>query len=259
MSVVLIVEDEMLEQEFLRSVIQDELFSEDTLLTCETGLQAVQLSRQHQPDLIFMDVLLPEMDGLTSIHDIKTFLPNAYVAILSAYSDFTYAQKAIDLGVFKYLVKPVKPATFQETFREMRLASMRTPPAEGRKAPQPPAQLKVKEDRQCFIEESVQYINEHFRERLTLEMVSCRVYVNPKYFSHMFKKQIGVAFTEYVNGLRVQYACRLLRTTNYPAYRVSLESGFSDPSYFNRVFCARMNVTPQAYRRKISSRAERGA
>ena len=48
MSVVLIVEDELLEQEFLRSVVLDELNPDDTLLTCESGLEAVELARQHQ-------------------------------------------------------------------------------------------------------------------------------------------------------------------------------------------------------------------
>jgi len=107
----------------------------------------------------------------------------------------------------------------------------------------------VKDDRQYFIEESLKFIREHFRERLTLEMVASKVFVNPKYFSHVFKKEVGVAFTEYIIHLRIQYACRLLETTNHPAYRISLECGFSDPSYFNRVFCAQMNMTPQTYRK----------
>ena len=106
-----------------------------------------------------------------------------------------------------------------------------------------------KEYRQHFMEESVKYIKDHFREKLTLQMVAAKAFMNPKYFSHVFKKEVGVAFSEYVINLRIQYACRLLETTNYPAYRISIECGFSDPSYFNRVFCAQMNMTPQTYRK----------
>ena len=104
-------------------------------------------------------------------------------------------------------------------------------------------------EHQYFIEEALKYINEHFKEKLTLEMVASKVFINPKYFSHVFKKEVGISFTEYIINLKIKHACRLLKTTNYPAYRISLECGFSDPSYFNRVFSAQMNMTPQAYRK----------
>ena len=99
----------------------------------------------------------------------------------------------------------------------------------------------------------MKYIKEHFKERLTLETVASKVFVNPKYFSHVFKREMGVAFTEFVIGLKIEYACKLLETTNYHAYRISIECGFSDPSYFNRVFCAQMNMTPQTYRKYAGS------
>jgi len=113
--------------------------------------------------------------------------------------------------------------------------------------------LKPKVERQYFIEESLKYIQEHFKERLTLELVASKVFVNPKYFSHVFKREMGVSFTEYVIGLKIEHACKLLETTNYHAYRISIECGFSDPSYFNRVFCAQMNMTPQTYRKYAGS------
>jgi YesN/AraC family two-component response regulator len=113
--------------------------------------------------------------------------------------------------------------------------------------------LKPKTERQYFIEESLKYIQEHFKERLTLELVASKVFVNPKYFSHVFKREMGISFTEYVIGLKIEHACKLLETTNYHAYRISIECGFSDPSYFNRVFCAQMNMTPQTYRKYTGS------
>lgn len=247
MSVVLIVEDELLEQEFLKTVLLDELQPEDTLLTCDSGIQAVQLAKQYRPDIILMDLLISEKDGLTAIQEIRRFLPNACISIISAYSDFSYAQKAISLRVFEYLLKPVKPTVIKEVFCKMLKAV-----ASGQILTEEAAEEKsqeIKEDRQNFVEESVKYIKEHFTERLTLEMVASKVFVNPKYFSHIFKKDMGVSFTEYIISLRIQHACRLLETTNYQAYRISLECGFSDPSYFNRVFCAQMNMTPQSYRK----------
>ena len=119
MSVVLIVEDELFEQEFLKSVVLEELSTEDTLLTCESGVDAVNLAKEHLPNIIIMDVMIPEMDGLSAIEEIRKFLPTACIIVLSACSDFSYAQKAIKLRIFEYLLKPVKPTVFRQTFRKM--------------------------------------------------------------------------------------------------------------------------------------------
>lgn len=247
MSVVLIVEDEMLEQEFLKSVVLEELSTEDTLLTCESGAQAIKLAKQYRPNIIIMDVMIAELDGLSAIEEIRKFLSDAYITILSACSDFSYAQKAISLRVFEYLLKPVKPVVFKQVFHKM-LDSAAECHVLVEEMPEKKT-AEPKEYRQHFMEQSVKYIKENFREKLTLEMVASKAFVNPKYFSNVFKKEMGVAFSEYVINLKVQYACRLLETTNYPAYRISIECGFSDPSYFNRVFCAQMNMTPQTYRK----------
>jgi len=251
MSLVLIVEDEVLEQEFLQSIAIEELGPDDTVITAGSGIEAVSLAKQHQPDFIFMDIMIPEMDGLSTIAEIRKFLPDAFITILSSCQDFTYAQKAMRLKVFEYLLKPVKPKDFKEVFRRMLEASA----DDHMKAPENAVarSVETKECREHFIEESVKYIKEHFKERLSLDMVAAKAFMNPKYFSHVFKKEMGVSFTEYVINLKVQYACRLLETTNYPAYRISLECGFSDPSYFNRVFCAQMNMTPQTYRKYACS------
>lgn len=247
MNVVLIVEDEILEQEFLSSVVRDELHPGDTLLTCESGVEAIQLAKKHRPNLILMDLLITETDGLTAIEEIRKFLPHSCITILSAYSDFTYAQKAISLRVFEYLLKPVKPTVFIEVFRKMLNASSSHHCLVDEKIEE--MCVETKAERQYFIEEAIKYMEEHFKEKLTLEKVASRVFVNPKYFSHTFKKVMGVSFTDYIIQLRVQYACRLLETTNYHAYRISNECGFSDASYFNRVFCANINMTPQKYRK----------
>lgn len=251
MNVVLIVEDEILEQEFLKTVMLDELLPEDKILTCGSGIQAIQLAKQYRPNIIIMDLMISEMDGLTAIQEIRKFLPDTCISILSAHSDFSYAQKAINLRVFEYLLKPVKPSKFKGVFQEMLEMASNNNVLISRESEE--RNINTRGDHKDFINKSIDYIEEHFREKLTLEMVASKAFMNPKYFSRVFKKEMNITFTEYINQLRVQYACRLLETTNYPVYRISSECGFSDPSYFNRVFCTQMNRTPQTYRKNIYS------
>ena len=244
MSVILIVEDELLELQFLKSVAEELILPEDIIVACETGFQAVRLAKEHRPDVIVMDVLLPEIDGLQALKEIRGFLPEAAVMILSACSDFSYAQEAIRLRVQEYLLKPIKPSVFKKSFLEL-LASVE---GGGQKAEKEPVGQKSG-NQICFIEKSLQYIHDNFKQKLPLQLVSDYVFVNPQYFGRIFKKEVGLSYIDYVNKLKIEYACKLLETTDYPAYRISGECGFTDCSYFNRVFVQQMQMTPKAYRR----------
>jgi YesN/AraC family two-component response regulator len=246
------VEDELLEQDFLRTIAADELLPDDILLTCETGVEAVALAKQHRPDIIIMDERTPELDSINAIEEIRKFLPDACISILSAYSDFSYAQRTLSLKIFEHLLKPIRPADFKQVLcRMIENISKKHTSSTDQAAMSSPA---AKNERQSFVENSLLYIREHFKDKLTLETVASKVFVNPKYFSHVFKREMGVSFTEYVNSLKIEFACKLLATTNYHVCRISLECGFSDPSYFNRVFCAQMNMTPQTYRKYANSK-----
>lgn len=241
MSIVLIVEDELLELEFLKSVVEEELLPTDTILTCQSGMQAVEMAQQYRPDVIIMDILIPEMDGLHALEEIKKFHPQACAMILSAYSDFSYAQTAIRLRVQEYLLKPVKPSVFKEAFRNLMGNVVTSQVQVAEKIMEP------KINQTDFIEKSLQYIHNNFKQKISLQVVSSYVFMNPQYFSRIFKKEVGVTYIDYVNKLKIEYACKLLATTSYPAYRISSECGFSDPSYFNRVFVQQMQMTPKAY------------
>lgn len=242
---ILIVEDEDLERNFLQSLIETKIDEECLVWSCATGTQAVELAQKHRPNILFLDILIPEKDGLTVLKEVRTFLPDANVVIISA---FSYAQQAIDLKVFKYLLKPVKPREIEEVVRHV--------VGQQEKAAETSSKTPINdgcEETIGFVREAVRFIQKNFREKLTLEMVSAHVYMNPQYFSRVFKKRIGVSYTDYVNNLRIQHACKLLETSDFPSYRISNECGFNDPSYFNRVFFKQMKTTPNKYR-KLSHR-----
>lgn len=82
--------------------------------------QALEAAVSLQPDLIITDIEMPEISGLDLIVSLKTVCPNTTCIILSAYSDFSYAQRAVELGVYRYLLKPLAADTLSKLLQEVK-------------------------------------------------------------------------------------------------------------------------------------------
>ena len=70
------------------------------------GLQAVALAQQHHPDILLLDINMPEMDGLTAYRKIAQIYPDVGCVIISAEKDTTTLRTAMSIGVQEYLIKP---------------------------------------------------------------------------------------------------------------------------------------------------------
>ena len=102
---VLIVDDESLIRMDLRDIIEScghEVVAEGT-----NGVEALELCKKHKPDIILMDVKMPELDGIEAAHQIG-FHHEAPVVLLTSYSQQDLIDKARDSGVYGYLIKPVR-------------------------------------------------------------------------------------------------------------------------------------------------------
>jgi YesN/AraC family two-component response regulator len=76
------------------------------IATAANGQQAVQLSKEHHPDIIIMDVNMPEVDGLAAFKEISQIYPDTGCIIISAQKDSTTLSTAMALGAQEYLTKP---------------------------------------------------------------------------------------------------------------------------------------------------------
>ncbi len=84
------------------------------------GRSALDLIEKHHPQVVFTDISMPVMDGLELARRIKHSYPGMAVVIISGYSDFAYAQQAIQYGVFNYLLKPVEDEKLSDVLYDLR-------------------------------------------------------------------------------------------------------------------------------------------
>jgi len=102
-----------------------------------------------------------------------------------------------------------------------------------------------------IIDKAKVYIDSHFSKDLSLEEVSQSVDISPYYFSKLFKDKTGENFIEYLTTVRIDFAKRLLQNRKLSVKEVCIESGYSDPNYFSRIFKKYEGVTPSEYREKL--------
>jgi AraC-like DNA-binding protein len=93
------------------------------------------------------------------------------------------------------------------------------------------------------------YIDEHYREKTTIQVVANEVGLNTTYLSDLFKKQTGQTIIEYVTSIRINAAKELLRTTDLTAPLVAEAVGYRDIKHFNDIFQRTAGVTPGKFRR----------
>lgn len=98
------------------------------------------------------------------------------------------------------------------------------------------------------IEIVCQYINNNYSEDLSLQVLADLVYLNPKYLSRIFVQEVGVTLNKYIKNLRFEKAEKLLLTTNMKISDVSKSVGYSNVSYFCKVFQTEYNISPEAFR-----------
>ena len=98
------------------------------------------------------------------------------------------------------------------------------------------------------LQNAIAYINSHFCEQLTLKQLADHLSFSPNYLGQLFKAQIGTSFHEYLNTLRLKYACTLLSTSNMSVKEVSFAAGYQSVQYFLYVFKEKLGMTPGEFR-----------
>lgn len=106
--IILVADDDRLVRFTIKSILQEILGDNgDTFLEAENGKDMLALCRERMPDVAFVDIRMPYMNGLKAIEESKKYSEATEYVIVSGYSDFAYAQKGISLGIHEYILKPV--------------------------------------------------------------------------------------------------------------------------------------------------------
>ena len=97
------------------------------------------------------------------------------------------------------------------------------------------------------------FCTHNFTEQITLDSVAERLHLSKYYVSHLINRKLGQNFNEYINNLRINEACALLRETDKKIAEISEEVGFGTIRSFNRSFKQITDLSPAEYRAQIAT------
>ncbi|MEK4746161.1 response regulator [Niallia sp. FSL W8-0177] len=116
---VMLVDDEPIEREGLKLMLSRNRSNFEITAEAENGKDAVELAIVHKPDLVFMDIKMPELDGIEAIKRIYASAPMIKYIMVSAFDTFDYAREAMKFGIKEYLLKPSKVSEVLAAFDGM--------------------------------------------------------------------------------------------------------------------------------------------
>lgn len=246
---VVIIDDEPIIVEGLSKAVPWEKWNCQVVATAENGQSGIEIIKRENPDILFSDIRMPGMDGLTMIAALKSEHPHMQIAILTGFRDFEYAREAIRLGVTRFLLKPSKMEELEEAVSVMvQNLSQRKEYADDEKTAEEPEETAAG----SFIaQNAVKYIEENYMEKLKLSDVADHVYVSQWHLSKILNQHVEKSFSDILNNARIEKAKELLSEPSLRIGDIAEKVGFLDMAHFSRVFKKYTGLSANEFRNQM--------
>jgi YesN/AraC family two-component response regulator len=207
------------------------------VVKARNGREALAIMDEIQPDLVLLDLMMPEMDGFSVLEAMRDREQmrniNIPVIVLTAQiltaGDMARLQRGVMAVLSKGLYNP------EEVFLQIESALSRS--------------KHLGNDAQRITRQAMAYIHEHYAEPLTREQISHQVGLSERHLNRCFHEEAGMSIMTYLNRYRVRQAKIFLERGDRSVEEVAIAVGFSGSSYFGRVFRQEIGISPGAYQR----------
>lgn len=263
---VLIIDDEEIIREGLKTVIDWDSLGCKVIGEASDGDEGLEMLSSMQPDIVITDIRMPGLNGLEMISKLKKHKHECKIIILSGFRDFEYAQQAVKLGAFRFLLKPTntkeiiqsieeaiielkKLKSNEEIFKSLKKKVKEDYNLSDRVTITEDKSLNTNEKNSKFlVVKALSFMKENVNMGLTLKDVSAHLFISTWYLSKLIKKETGSTFIDILSEIRIDEAKKLLVQPQYKIYEVSAMIGFTDVTYFNKLFKSITGLKPMEFR-----------
>ncbi len=255
---VLIADDEPIERQVISKKINSFFPEQVELYVAENGMEAVELFKENNCHIALLDIAMPGKSGLEAAEEIRKLDQVCSIIFLTAFDEFSYAKKAIGVKALDYLLKPGSDediiAAFEEAFSIADKNAGNDKSADKLEAEEIDMSMAdgpMYKRSSVIVKETKNYIDEHYKEDISLQDVAGVLGYSEVYFCKLFKEKFGKSFIVYLNELRIEKAKTFLANPDINIKDIGFISGYRDPNYFARVFKRVTGMTPSDYRNGV--------
>lgn len=246
---VVLVDDDVIVIEFLKKVIPWQDYGFQVVANFQDSSDALVFMLENPYDVLITDIGMPKLNGIELIEQLKKSNINSYNVILSCHDEFSFAQQAIKLEAYDYILKE----SMEETNIIALLDRLKNKLDQERYTSK--QHLKVSKfleftSRNEDVLKAQEYVKTHLGEKISLTDVSAHLHLNSSYFSRMYKKETGEGFVEFVTRLKMEKAIEFLDQSIKSVEQIAYELGFESKSYFLKTFKRFYGVSPKSYKHK---------
>ena len=270
MYTILVADDERWIRKGIVKMIDCEKNQISEIYEAVTVQEAMEIYDQKKPDIVLTDICFPTKSGCDLIEYIYSDNPNVCVVLISAYSDFSYAQHALRFHASNYLLKPVSKEKLNQAIKECREElraleerAMHKKQVLGSTTEVLPNSWREKADlnpSEIIVNKVIEELDRDCAQKISLPQLAETYHISEAYLSHVFKKQTGKSLMNYIAQIRIEKASQLIAMSSNGSsgkfYVVAQQVGYEDYSYFVRVFKKVMGMSPREFHKKIMQ--ERG-
>ena len=271
MYTVLVVDDERWIRKGIVKMIDCEKNQISEIFEAVTVQEAMDAYDQKKPDIVLTDIRFPVKSGCDLIEYIYNDNPNVCVILVSAYSDFAYAQHALRFHASNYLLKPVSKEKLNQAIRMCReeLDALEEKKEKAKQSESRSIEATVKKsperhDRntsEIIVNKVIEELDRDCAQKISLPQLAETYHISEAYLSHVFKKQTGKSLMNYIAQIRIEKASQLIAMSRNGSsnklYQIAQQVGYDDYSYFVRVFKKVTGMSPREFHKKVMQ--ERGA
>lgn len=225
----------------------------------DNGQDGLELILKLTPDIVISDIQMPLLDGLEMIERVNEHYQPAFI-VLSGFSHFEYAQKALKLGAIDYLLKPFKDEDLANAIQLAkdsidRILLIKDNSSSYSEKDNPNKIEKylsksIKSKHENIIK-ILDYIHENYHQDISILNASEKIMMSESYVNRLFREETDYTFHEYLTLYRIKKACQLLSESSVRISEVASKVGFRDQRYFSVVFKKYMGTTPKSYKEEL--------
>ncbi|MGQ0603484.1 MAG: ATP-binding protein, partial [Anaerolineales bacterium] len=230
---VLIVDDDPQARELYQSLIAGSLPGY-AVRVATGGAAALNILEEETPCLVILDLLMPEVDGFSVLEQLRARPQTRRVPVVVMSGKTLTFEDVRRLDQMRVTFQSTNILSEAET-----AAAFQRALADPETLPQPTSAL---------VKRAVAYLHQNYQRPLSRQEVAAAIGVSQDYLSHIFRQELGLSPWDYLNRYRIKQARVLLRGSSAGIMEIAAQVGFSDLSYFNRVFRKHVGRSPGAYR-----------